>query len=420
MLIDRGEQYQRGIQLYFRKFKRFPADLDQLENTNNFRFLRRRYRDPITGKDEWRLIHIGPGGMLTDSLTQKPAQAKKEDNAAEEAAKAGGQELPSAATRRRASEGGVSPPGTGPGEGTAEPGAQPAGGEEGQVAGLPPTYGAQAPWQPGQPYPPPPPEPNPEPQVGEPYVIPGQRASQPSTYPPPQPFQPGSLPYPMVQPGQSYPPGQIPQLSGYPQVQPYQPQAPIRVYTGQPGQPSPVQIIPGLPSPYGRAGGFVPTFPPPRPPSSSQTGGEPPMPYPTTVLGPPAPPYPSYSPYQGQPPPGAGGPSNPALEMIRKILTTPRPGGLGQNQIQETFTYGAGVAGVASKAEGDSIIIYNERSRYNEWEFIYDLRKDRTMVGPVGPAGTPPGNLLKSSSQGSTSSTLSPTGPPAGPGGRGR
>jgi type II secretory pathway pseudopilin PulG len=58
-LVRRGNQYVRAIQLYYRKYGRFPANVEQLENTNNIRFLRRRYIDPITGKDEWRLIRFG-------------------------------------------------------------------------------------------------------------------------------------------------------------------------------------------------------------------------------------------------------------------------------------------------------------------------------------------------------------------------
>src|SRR5581483_4514158 len=41
-----------------------------LENFNNHRYLRHRYRDPMTGKDEWRLIHIN-GNVLTDSVTMQ-------------------------------------------------------------------------------------------------------------------------------------------------------------------------------------------------------------------------------------------------------------------------------------------------------------------------------------------------------------
>lgn len=58
-LIRRGKQYQRGIQLFYRKFGRFPSSLDELQNTNNLRFLRHKYEDPITRKDEWRLIRFG-------------------------------------------------------------------------------------------------------------------------------------------------------------------------------------------------------------------------------------------------------------------------------------------------------------------------------------------------------------------------
>jgi type II secretory pathway pseudopilin PulG len=58
-LIRRGRQYQRAIQLYYRKFGQYPSSVEQLENTNNIRFLRRKYTDPITGKDEWKFIRLG-------------------------------------------------------------------------------------------------------------------------------------------------------------------------------------------------------------------------------------------------------------------------------------------------------------------------------------------------------------------------
>jgi type II secretory pathway pseudopilin PulG len=58
-LIHRAHQYTRAIQLFYRKFNRFPSSIEELENTNNVRFLRRRYPDPVTGKDEWRLIRFG-------------------------------------------------------------------------------------------------------------------------------------------------------------------------------------------------------------------------------------------------------------------------------------------------------------------------------------------------------------------------
>jgi type II secretory pathway pseudopilin PulG len=50
-LVHRGVEYERAIRKYFRKFGSYPASLDMLESTNHMRFLRRRYKDPLTGKD---------------------------------------------------------------------------------------------------------------------------------------------------------------------------------------------------------------------------------------------------------------------------------------------------------------------------------------------------------------------------------
>ncbi len=58
-LIHRGTAYARAIKRYYKKFGRYPMRIEDLENTNNIRFLRKRYKDPITGKDEWKLIHFG-------------------------------------------------------------------------------------------------------------------------------------------------------------------------------------------------------------------------------------------------------------------------------------------------------------------------------------------------------------------------
>ena len=65
-LIFRGGEYTRAIQKYQRKFGVYPNSVDQLVSTNGLRFLRRAYKDPITGKD-FRLILINPDGSLTGS-----------------------------------------------------------------------------------------------------------------------------------------------------------------------------------------------------------------------------------------------------------------------------------------------------------------------------------------------------------------
>ena len=57
-LIHRGVQYSRAVKKYFKKFGRYPTRIEDLESTNNMRFLRKRYKDPITGRD-FKLLHFG-------------------------------------------------------------------------------------------------------------------------------------------------------------------------------------------------------------------------------------------------------------------------------------------------------------------------------------------------------------------------
>jgi len=57
-LIHRGVQYSRAIRAYYKKFGRYPTKLEDLESANNMRFLRKRYKDPITGQD-FKLLHFG-------------------------------------------------------------------------------------------------------------------------------------------------------------------------------------------------------------------------------------------------------------------------------------------------------------------------------------------------------------------------
>ncbi len=57
-MIHRGVQYSRAIRRYVKKTGRYPSRLEELENTNNIRFLRKRYKDPLTNK-EFKLLHVG-------------------------------------------------------------------------------------------------------------------------------------------------------------------------------------------------------------------------------------------------------------------------------------------------------------------------------------------------------------------------
>ncbi|MGA2570268.1 MAG: hypothetical protein ABSF23_07080 [Terracidiphilus sp.] len=55
----RGMQYRRAVQLYYRKFHAYPPNAEALVETNNIRFLRKRYKDPITGQDDWKPVLFG-------------------------------------------------------------------------------------------------------------------------------------------------------------------------------------------------------------------------------------------------------------------------------------------------------------------------------------------------------------------------
>jgi type II secretory pathway pseudopilin PulG len=57
-LIHRGVQYSRAMKHFVKKFGRYPTRLEELENTNQIRFLRKRYKDPLTGKD-FKILHMG-------------------------------------------------------------------------------------------------------------------------------------------------------------------------------------------------------------------------------------------------------------------------------------------------------------------------------------------------------------------------
>lgn len=71
-LVHRGEQYKRAIKLYYKKFGAYPTSIDQLLDTNNIRFLRKRYTDPITGKDDWRIIYFGQAKVPPMGLFGQP------------------------------------------------------------------------------------------------------------------------------------------------------------------------------------------------------------------------------------------------------------------------------------------------------------------------------------------------------------
>jgi type II secretory pathway pseudopilin PulG len=66
-MVHRGVQYARAIRSYYKKFGRYPTKLEDLESANNQRFLRKRYKDPITNKD-FKLLHFGEAKLTLSNL----------------------------------------------------------------------------------------------------------------------------------------------------------------------------------------------------------------------------------------------------------------------------------------------------------------------------------------------------------------
>jgi hypothetical protein len=92
-----------------------------------------------------------------------------------------------------------------------------------------------------------------------------------------------------------------------------------------------------------------------------------------------------------------------AAGLLQNLLTQPRPGGLqglGAGSAVGTVM-GGGIAGVASQAKGQSIMVYGDRTDFSEWEFIYDptkfqVQNPNTGAGANGP-GVPASSLANNS-----------------------
>lgn len=320
-LIYRGKQYERAIRLYFRENKKYPEELEDLEDTNGVRYLRRRYKDPITGEDEWRIIHMGTDGRFKDSLLYDTEEEEWDPVRGSSAGGFGSSGM-SRSTRRPVQTG---PPPTGyfaggdralavrqsaavnPNEDRGPYASQEA------LAGLEAGGGQQ--------------------QGGE-----GEQR--------PAPDFSGVLP------------GQVPLEAGQ--------RLPRR-----PGEPAP-PVRPG-PRTRQRPGFGNSSLGAQRRQQQQPTGGQP----------------------AGF---GRQGVGTQASNIIQRLLTTPRPGGLrGLQQSNSALSrnqpaaFQEGIAGVASKAEDHGVRVYRGKENYNEWEFVYDYRKEKGLgggaVGGMGGGG---------------------------------
>lgn len=319
-LIERGEQYRRAIQLYYRDHNKYPEDLDDLEDTDGVRYLRRRSPDPIGETGEWRLIHMGEDGRFEDSLLFDTAK-----------------------DRRQSGLGQAPGPQAGPG-----------------MTGL---FGSQA-----------------DPSTSDP---PDRR---PGTLDPQDPFAPG-VPGP-VERFQAVRDSAAPDLAsatrydqgfgfntveGEPSPDPEEPPDYSRMLPSQ--VPMDENERRFAQQDLGAAAGGIAQGP--------GQGVQPRAGAPRQGLG-------------GAPGRTTGGPGGTvsgsgAPELINRLLTSPRPGGIAgvSAPAQAAATvqrFERGIAGVASKSEATGVKIYNGKKAYNEWEFVFDYREAPDTEGTAANA----------------------------------
>ncbi len=416
LLLDRGGEYKRGIQLFVRKFGRFPAKIEDLENTNNVRFLRRRYKDPMTGADEWRLIHAAPGGVYPDSITMKP-DPNESPTPSSGSGSSFGSSMGSGSFGQSINQATPTPtPDTSYANGgyPGQPGQnQPPSGpgmrrRQSEMMGLyqnqnqnqdPNNPYAQQGYNPGDPN-------APQPQAGQ--------AMQPGQYPgggqpgnnagaPTDGSQSGGMGYTMGTPidptiGQAPPTPTPTPFIPCGRMPPNTPGCEA-YYSNQQGTGSPQGT--GTGSIYGGNSGNL----------GMGRGGANPGVNPNYSLagsGPPASYYANQMPMNPSPDSGSGGNGN----QIYQGNTggggggAPMPQGIqqglysGSQQSSSPVTMGGGIAGVASNYDAPSIRIWRvkkkEFKKYSEWEFIYDPANDTSSLSglpnQVNIGGTIPGS----------------------------
>jgi hypothetical protein len=416
LLIDRGNQYKRAIQVFYAENKRYPAELKDLESTNNKRYLRRRYIDPMTGQDEWRLIHTN-GSFLTDSLVQKPPAQNASGGLPGQGQTPGGgplgaNNMNSTAVATIASANNSSDPNAVASAPALNPMAQQR------------PSNRRFPTGPG--FPQPPGTNSGAPAVGSANSFGANSAaydpSDPRTWPPitittptaqpGQPQQAGSG----GQPARGNPPFGATQAGGASQTLPGQfgmAQAQIQASLGQGnglggGNPQPSTLVNSNPldpnalaaAPNPNATANAPQSPgnpnAPFPPFGNQPSPAQQPPFNagqasaqqavnlvTGGFNPQVPPSPQNGAAGTQPNPALPGnnSSNPALNAIDNALFRP-------NQAPVAGPTGSpGIAGVASKFKGPSIKAYRERTKYQEWEFVYEPATNQPGTPGANPLG---------------------------------
>src|ERR1700749_2622216 len=81
-MIHRGTEYARAIKKFYKKNGRYPASLDDLDK-GQIRFLRKRYKDPLTKDGKWKMLNYGDiQSLLNAAAPGTPAAALAQQSGA--------------------------------------------------------------------------------------------------------------------------------------------------------------------------------------------------------------------------------------------------------------------------------------------------------------------------------------------------
>ena len=92
-MIHRGTEYMRAIKKFYKKNGRYPASLDDLDK-GQIRYLRQRYKDPLTKDGKWKLLNYGDIQTLLNSAAPGTPAAQLGQQGQQGALGAGGAILP--------------------------------------------------------------------------------------------------------------------------------------------------------------------------------------------------------------------------------------------------------------------------------------------------------------------------------------
>lgn len=99
-LLFIGDQFRRAIQQYYENGinqKKYPPTLEALLVDPRYpgtrRYLRRIYRDPMTGTNDWEVIRATDGGIMGIHSSRKDLLARKKDNFPKQFAAFGNKDL---------------------------------------------------------------------------------------------------------------------------------------------------------------------------------------------------------------------------------------------------------------------------------------------------------------------------------------